>query len=111
MTTSTLNPTVPVIIASPQAKPHPEVTRLLAAAVVDRPFRQRLLRNPLHALETGYQGENFSFSNEERVLIASIRADTLAELATELISALDLDKHTQANMPYSDIRRSFVTAS
>jgi hypothetical protein len=61
-----------------------ELSRLLAAAVVNPRFCRLLLEDPELALETGYQGETFSFSIEERDLIMSIRADTLSNLAAQL---------------------------
>ena len=61
-----------------------EVSRLLAAAVVNPQFCDLLLEDPALALKTGFQGETFSFNNEERNLILSIRADSLADLANQL---------------------------
>jgi hypothetical protein len=60
-----------------------EVSRLLAAAVINPEFCKLLLDNPELALNSGFQGEEFLFSEEERNLILSIRADSLAELADQ----------------------------
>jgi len=61
-----------------------ELSRLMAAAVVSPKFCHLLLEDPELALETGFQGETFSFTEEERDLIRSIRADSLADLANQL---------------------------
>lgn len=60
-----------------------EVSRLLAAAVINSEFCELLLDNPEQALNNGFQGEDFLFSEEERDLILSIRADSLGELANQ----------------------------
>jgi len=64
---------------------HLELNRLLAAAVVNGEFCRLLLDDPALALQDGYQGESFLLSEEERALILSIRADSLTDLARELV--------------------------
>ena len=64
---------------------HLELNRLLAAAVVNANFCRLLLDDPALALQNGYMGETFLLSEEERALIMSIRADSLTELARELV--------------------------
>jgi hypothetical protein len=61
-----------------------EISRLLAAAVINPNFCTLLLKNPEQALSVGFQGEDFLFSEEERELILSIRANSLADLASQL---------------------------
>jgi hypothetical protein len=61
-----------------------ELSRLLAAAVINPGFCRLLLEDPEKALMNGFQGEDFLFSEEECSLILSIRADSLAELAGQL---------------------------
>jgi|WetSurMetagenome_2_1015567.scaffolds.fasta_scaffold119733_2 hypothetical protein len=63
---------------------HMELSRLLSAAVISPGFCQSLLDNPELALKNGFQGEEFFFTEEERDLIFSIRADSLADLANQL---------------------------
>jgi hypothetical protein len=70
-----------------------EISRLLAAAVVNPQFCHLLLNDPALALQTGYQGEDFYFSDDERDQILSIRADSLADLADQL--ARTFNKHLQ----------------
>jgi hypothetical protein len=46
-----------------------ELSRLLAAAVINPEFCHLLLDDPELALESGFQGEDFLFTEEERDLI------------------------------------------
>jgi hypothetical protein len=64
------------------------LNRLFAAAVVSRQFRDMLLKNPEEALRNGYLGETFSLTKEERDLLASIRADSLTDLAKQVYQSL-----------------------
>jgi hypothetical protein len=64
------------------------LSRIFAAAVVNHQFRNMLLNDPYTALETGYLGETFKLSDEERDLIVSIRAESLADLARQVNTAL-----------------------
>jgi hypothetical protein len=66
-----------------------EISRLLAAAAISQKFCDLLLNDPALALETGFQGESFSFSEEERNFIVSVRADSLADLAGQLALTFD----------------------
>jgi hypothetical protein len=58
--------------------------QLLAAAIVNRQFCELLLNNPEAALQTGYQGETFSLTDEEKTIVTSIRAQSLTDLAAQL---------------------------
>jgi len=60
-----------------------KLSRLIAAAVVNQRFRQRLLTNPAKALE-GYGNEKFEFTPIEREMILSIRVTTLEEFADQV---------------------------
>jgi hypothetical protein len=60
------------------------LSRLLTAAVVNQRFRHLLLTNPETALASGYNGESFSLANEEKDLVLSIHAISLADFATQL---------------------------
>jgi len=60
------------------------LSRVFAAAVVNRQFCDMLLQDPSIALQKGYLGEAFSLSKEEKDLIVSIRADSLADLARQV---------------------------
>ncbi len=85
MPTQTLQTSTFTVVAPSD---HTELSRLLAAAVVNAQFENLLLDNPESALENGYLGETFQLTNVERALLVSIRADTLTELAKQLTGAL-----------------------
>ncbi len=61
-----------------------EYSRILSAAVVNARFRQALLKDPVKAITSGYWGEKFTLGNEERTRLASIRANSLADFASQL---------------------------
>jgi hypothetical protein len=60
------------------------LSRLLTAAVVNQRFCHLLLTNPETALAAGYNGESFSLANEEKDLVLSIHAKSLADFALQL---------------------------
>jgi hypothetical protein len=62
--------------------------RLFAAAVVSHQFRETLLRKPEEALTKGYLGQPFILTDQEQMLIRSIRAETLTDLAQKVNRAL-----------------------
>ncbi|MCQ3936791.1 MAG: hypothetical protein DPW18_07055 [Chloroflexi bacterium] len=64
------------------------LSRVFAAAVVNRQFCDMLLKNPLEALQNGYLGETFTLTKEEKDLIASIRAESLPDLARQVYQSL-----------------------
>ncbi|MBT3190353.1 MAG: hypothetical protein HN736_17840 [Anaerolineae bacterium] len=110
MTTSTLRKSPPIIISAQAKAPHPQVARLLAAAVVNKKFKQLLLSNPIQALDIGYQGEKFLFTRNERELIFSIQAKSLSELAGQLISSLGIcSAYSDQHETKTEIRRVFKT--
>ena len=62
-----------------------ELSRLLAAATINHRFCCLLLEEPELAIRNGFQGETFLFTPEEFALILSIRAESLADLANQLV--------------------------
>jgi hypothetical protein len=64
------------------------LSRVFAAAIINQQFCAMLLQNPIQALQNGYLGEAFSLSKEERDLIVSIRAESLADLAKQVNRAM-----------------------
>ena len=62
--------------------------RLFAAAIVNNQFRETLLREPEAALESGYLGQPFALSDQEKKIIQSARAKTLTDLAQKVNQAL-----------------------
>ncbi len=65
------------------------LSRIFAAAVVNRQFCQMLLQDPHTALQKGYLGETFSLTREELDVIVSIRAESLTDFARQLNRALN----------------------
>jgi hypothetical protein len=66
----------------------PELNRMLSAAVVSVSFRRLLLRDPIAAVTRGYNGESFEIPADELTQIKSIRAESLAQFASQLIDRL-----------------------
>ena len=65
-----------------------ELSRVFAAAVINKQFCDLLLNDPEQALEHGYFGEPFLLSRDEQDLIVSIRVQSLADLAMQVVHAL-----------------------
>jgi hypothetical protein len=63
-----------------------ELNRMLCAAVVSKSFRNMLLTNPEIAVTSGYQGESFNLSDEDRSWLFSIRPTNLVDLAANLVT-------------------------
>ena len=62
--------------------------RLFAAAIVSDQFRETLLNKPEEALANGYLGQTFSLTDREKMILKTIRADTLTDLAQQVNRAL-----------------------
>ena len=62
--------------------------RLFAAAVVSGQFREMLLQRPEEALASGYLGQGFALTDQERSVIKSIRAENLTDFAQKVNQAL-----------------------
>jgi len=73
-----------------------ELNRLLCAAVVSKSFRSMLVANPEIAATSGYQGETFKLSNEDRIWLSSIRPGNLVDFAADLVNYQQ--KNRQENM-------------
>lgn len=69
-----------------------EVARVLAAAVVNKEFCKLLLQDPKTALEQGYEGESFLLSDQEKGFLLTNRADTLQDLAKQLLALQSAEK-------------------
>jgi hypothetical protein len=85
------------MMVSPSLEDHLELSRLLAAAVVNPPFCHLLLVDPKQAIENGYQGETFLLSDAARYLLLLIRADSLVELAQQITQAFGMGLHKQSS--------------
>jgi hypothetical protein len=75
-------------LASQSTKASSGLSRVFAAAVVNKQFREVLLHEPSIALQNGYLGETFSLSKQEEDLIISIRANSLPDLAKQITRSL-----------------------
>jgi hypothetical protein len=60
--------------------------RIICAAVVDNRFRTMLLTNPAKAIAHGYNGEAFLITEQEANHLISIKAETLKEFASQLVT-------------------------
>ena len=60
------------------------LSRMFAAAVVNRDFCESLLHNRQEALRKGYLGETFALTEDEYDLLLSIQAHSLADLARQI---------------------------
>ena len=63
---------------------HPEYSRILSAAVINERFRDKLLNDPAKAIATGFNGESFSLSEDERNELSSLKGLSLSEFALQL---------------------------
>lgn len=68
-----------------------ECGRLIHAAIVSKTFRQLLLANPVKSVETGYCGEKFFFTREEKARIKLIRATSLEDFASQLTQVIEFE--------------------
>jgi hypothetical protein len=62
--------------------------RLFAAAIVSDQFREALLHRPEEAMANGYLGQTFALTDHEKMLIKSIQAESLTDLAQRVNRAL-----------------------
>jgi len=70
------------------AKTHAGISSVFAAAVVSRSFCQMLLSNPAQALRDGYMGRSFALGAEDAALLVSINAQSLPDLARQVVNTL-----------------------
>ena len=62
-----------------------EMSRLFSAALVDRGFCDLLLSQPNQALDSGYNGESFHLSGEDKEFILTVKSTSLVDLAKRWI--------------------------
>jgi hypothetical protein len=72
----------------PPTRPHTGLRRLFAAAIVNDQFCETLLSKPEEALANGYLGQTFALTDHEKMVIKSVRADTLTDFAQKVNRAL-----------------------
>ena len=56
--------------------------------MVSQGFREMLLSDPETALQRGYLGRDFSLSRDETLLLVSINANSLTDLAKQVVQTL-----------------------
>jgi hypothetical protein len=62
--------------------------RLFTAAIVNSQFREKLLSEPEMALASGYLGQTFALTDQEKTIISSVRARDLTDFAQKVNQAL-----------------------
>ena len=66
-----------------------EIGKILQAAVINRSFRDDLLKNPLHSIENGYFGETFHLPEELLKRISCIKSTSLENFSEEILRIVD----------------------
>lgn len=72
-------------------KPAPQrsgLHRLFTAAIVNSQFREKLLNEPEMALAGGYLGQPFALTEQERMIVSTVRARDLTDFAQKVNQAL-----------------------
>lgn len=81
-----------------------EMNRLLCAAVISKSFRSMLMTNPEIAVASGYQGESFNLSEEDRSWLSSARPANLVDFAADLvIHQQKLSQESRVKMPVEPV--------
>lgn len=62
--------------------------RLFTAAIVNSQFREKLLNEPEMALAGGYLGQPFALTEQERIIVSTVRARDLTDFAQKVNQAL-----------------------
>jgi hypothetical protein len=63
---------------------HPEYSRILSAAVINRNFREKLLTDPVQAVASGFNGESFHLTENEKKELTALKGLTLSEFALQI---------------------------
>ena len=71
------------------SKEYQDSCKILAAAVISKHFREKLLSNPQMAVEAGYDGQCFQIGGEIKQKISAIRANNLSDFALQLTENLN----------------------
>jgi hypothetical protein len=86
ISTTTFTTSVP--LKTNPLDPHPGLSSVFAAAVVNQNFRKMLLNEPEKALKQGYLGKSFALSQEDASLLVSLNAKSLTDLAKQVVHTL-----------------------
>ena len=79
---------------------HKGLNQLLCAATVNSRFRETLLQEPAQAIATGYLGQTFSLTSEERTLVTSIQAQHLEDFAAKVYCWISSNDTGQRRLPF-----------
>jgi len=63
---------------------HPEYSRILSAAVINKSFREKLLKDPAHAIARGFNGETFDLTADETRRLVALKGLSLPEFALRI---------------------------
>jgi hypothetical protein len=80
-----------------------ELNRMLCAAVVSKSFRSLLVADPEVAVTSGYQGETFDLSAEDRGWISSIRPSNLVDFAANLVTYQQNKQENRVKLPVEPV--------
>jgi len=70
---------------------HTGLHRLISAGIVNRRFRDQLLKNPLEAARMGYLSQGFSLTKREQELLASIEASDFPTFSQHIYAWISRD--------------------
>lgn len=63
---------------------HPEYSRILSAAVINKGFRTKLLSDPVRAIASGFNGETFDLTDDEKRELNALKGLSLSEFALQI---------------------------
>ena len=69
-------------------KDYQDSCKMLAAAVINKQFRQQLLNNPEKAITSGFGGQQFKIGKDASQKISTIKAENLSDFAVQLTKTL-----------------------
>ena len=82
-------PAVTAAVYDPQSVIKAEFGRLIHAAIINKRFREKLLKNPLMSIEDGYCGESFHFSPVFKESLRFVRADSFESFCSQVMQIIN----------------------
>lgn len=82
-------PAVSTTVYDSQSAIKNEFGRLVHAAIINKRFCQKLLKNPLNSIEYGYCGESFHFSPAIKESLRFVRADNIESFCSQLMQIIN----------------------
>lgn len=71
------------------------LNQILCAALIDREFCSKLLKNPSLAVADGYLGNCFDLSTEEKNIMMGIKAKTIEDFAECIHQSIERQRYKQ----------------